>query len=72
MSRKLVIIFRLVFYLTYFLNNNYNFLIGYPMYVFNIIVFILFVFDVIEVYKKLKLEKIQMKVMQNVTNNKIK
>lgn len=57
MTRKLVLILRLVFYLAYFLNNHYNFLIGYPMYVFNIIVFIIFVFDIIESYKELKLEK---------------
>lgn len=57
MTRKLVLILRLVFYLAYFLNNHYNFLIGYPGHVFNIIVFIIFVLDIIESYKELKLEK---------------
>jgi len=57
MTRKLVLILRLIFYLAYFLNNHYNFLIGYPGYVFNIIVFIIFVLDIIESYKELKLVK---------------
>lgn len=57
MSRKLILILRVVFYITYFLNNNYNFLLGYPTKVFNIIVFFIFVFDIIESYKRLKLEK---------------
>lgn len=57
MSKKLLIIFRLIFYITYFFNNKYNFLIGYPMHFFNIMVFIIFVFNVIEIYKERKLEK---------------
>lgn len=62
MSRKLVILLRLAFYITYFLNIKFDFLVGQSLYVFNIVVFIIFIFNVIESYKELRLEK----------NNKIK
>lgn len=54
---NLFIILRLGFYLTYFLNNQYYFLTGFLSYTFSTFVFLFFVFDEIESYKALKLEK---------------
>lgn len=57
MTKKPLIFLRLAFYITYLLNIRYHFLAGYLLSVINIVVFILIIFDLIETYKELKLEK---------------
>lgn len=55
--KKMRILFRLFFYITYLSNIQLNFLTGYPLKLFNLVVYLLVVLDIIESYKELKAEK---------------
>lgn len=64
--RKMRILFRLFFYITYLSNIQLDFLTGYTLHLFNLVVYLLVVLDIFESYKELKTEKRTRKKAESV------